>query len=103
MSAGDADRALTEGTVLSCTCIKQTLACNSTPPRSLSCPKENGAEGRVKEISIINTVTIIGFVGSDPEQRQAKGNASKFTVLSEWPEFQPEKEKVHSPCPARAV
>src|SRR5713226_9471218 len=24
--------------------IKQTLACDSKPPRSLSCPKENGAE-----------------------------------------------------------
>jgi hypothetical protein len=31
---------------------------------------------------IINSVTLVGFVGSDPEQRQAKGNGSKFTVLS---------------------
>jgi single-strand DNA-binding protein len=31
---------------------------------------------------ITNSVTIIGFVGADPEQRQAKGNGSKFTVLS---------------------
>jgi single stranded DNA-binding protein len=30
----------------------------------------------------INSVTLVGFVGSDPEQRQAKGNGSKFTVLS---------------------
>src|SRR6266700_2960302 len=29
-----------------------------------------------------NSVTIIGFVGADPEQRQAKANGSKFTVLS---------------------
>jgi single-stranded DNA-binding protein len=31
----------------------------------------------------INSVTIIGFVGADPEQRQARNNnGSKFTVLS---------------------
>lgn len=28
--------------------IKQPLACDSTPPRSLSCPKENGVERKVK-------------------------------------------------------
>jgi single-strand DNA-binding protein len=28
------------------------------------------------------SITLVGFVGSDPEQRQAKGNGSKFTVLS---------------------
>jgi single-strand DNA-binding protein len=32
---------------------------------------------------IINSVTIIGFVGGDPEQRQTRNNnGSKFTVLS---------------------
>jgi len=32
---------------------------------------------------LINSVTIIGFVGADPEQRQARNNnGSKFTVLS---------------------
>jgi single stranded DNA-binding protein len=31
---------------------------------------------------IINSVTIVGFVGADPEQRQARNNGSKFTVLS---------------------
>jgi single-strand DNA-binding protein len=30
----------------------------------------------------LNSVTIVGFVGADPEQRQAKGNGTKFTVLS---------------------
>jgi len=30
----------------------------------------------------LTSVTLIGFVGADPEQRQAKGNGSKFTVLS---------------------
>jgi single-strand DNA-binding protein len=33
-------------------------------------------------MSHLNSVTLVGFVGSDPEQRQAKGNGSKFTVLS---------------------
>ena len=30
----------------------------------------------------LNSVTIVGFVGADPEQRLAKGNGTKFTVLS---------------------
>jgi len=33
-------------------------------------------------MSYLNCITLVGFVGSDPEQRQAKGNGSKFTVLS---------------------
>ena len=33
-------------------------------------------------MSYLNSITIVGFVGADPEQRQAKGNGSKFTVLS---------------------
>jgi single-strand DNA-binding protein len=33
-------------------------------------------------MSYLNSVTLVGFVGSDPEQRQAKGSGSKFTVLS---------------------
>ena len=34
-------------------------------------------------MSYLNSVTIIGFVGADPEQRQARNNnASKLTVLS---------------------
>ena len=33
-------------------------------------------------MSYLNSVTLVGFVGSDPEQRQAKGNGSNFTVLS---------------------
>jgi single-stranded DNA-binding protein len=28
------------------------------------------------------SVTIVGFVGADPERRQARNNGSKFTVLS---------------------
>ncbi len=30
----------------------------------------------------LNSVSIIGFVGADPEQRQIKKNGAKFTVLS---------------------
>jgi len=34
-------------------------------------------------MSYLNSVTIIGFVGADPEQRQARNNkGSKSTVLS---------------------
>lgn len=33
-------------------------------------------------MSYLNAVTLIGFVGADPEQRQSKSNGSKFTVLS---------------------
>ena len=30
----------------------------------------------------LNSATIVGFVGADPEQRQARNNGTKFTVLS---------------------
>lgn len=30
----------------------------------------------------LNSVTIIGFVGADPEQRQARNKDTKFTILS---------------------
>jgi single-strand DNA-binding protein len=33
-------------------------------------------------MSYLNSVTIIGFVGTDAEQRQARNNGAKFTVLS---------------------
>ena len=33
-------------------------------------------------MSYLNSVTLIGFVGADPEQRQARRNGSNFTVLS---------------------
>jgi single-strand DNA-binding protein len=33
-------------------------------------------------MSYMNSVTIVGFVGADPEQRQARNNGAKFTVLS---------------------
>jgi single stranded DNA-binding protein len=45
-------------------------------------PQENEAEKGENSMSYLNSVTIIGFVGADPEQRQARTNGSKFTVLS---------------------
>jgi single stranded DNA-binding protein len=39
-------------------------------------------KGETLAMSYLNSITLVGFVGSDPEQRQAKGNGSKFTVLS---------------------
>ena len=33
-------------------------------------------------MSYLNSVTIVGGVGADPERRQARNNGSKFTVLS---------------------
>jgi single-strand DNA-binding protein len=46
-------------------------------------PQENGAKkGENSVMAYLNSITLVGFVGSDPEQRQAKGNGSKFTVLS---------------------
>lgn len=48
----------------------------SPPPECSRSPWE-------KIISYLNSVPIIGFVGADPEQRQARnGNGSKFTIIS---------------------
>jgi single-strand DNA-binding protein len=41
-----------------------------------------GQEKGEKIMSYMNSVTLIGFVGADPEQRQSRNNGSKFTVLS---------------------
>jgi len=60
----------------------QTLACDSQPPRSLSCPKKLGQKGVHKTLMYLNSITIVGFVGADPELRRSRGNGSKFTVLS---------------------
>jgi single-strand DNA-binding protein len=35
-----------------------------------------------KKMSYLNSVTIVGFVGADPEQRKTRRNGAKFTVLS---------------------
>jgi single-strand DNA-binding protein len=41
-----------------------------------------GQKKEIQKMSYLNSITLVGFVGSDPEQRQAKGNGLKFTVLS---------------------
>jgi single-stranded DNA-binding protein len=46
------------------------------------CTRKNGAEKGDIFMSYLNSITIVGFVGADPEQRQARNNGSKFTVLS---------------------
>src|SRR6266568_7354269 len=38
--------------------------------------------GKKGDSKCLTSVTIIGFVGADPEQRQARNNGSKFTVLA---------------------
>jgi len=61
----------------------QTLACYSTPPRSLSCPqRKRGQKEKVETKYPINHVQLIGFLGKDPEKRQARGNGENFTVPS---------------------
>jgi single-strand DNA-binding protein len=45
-------------------------------------PQKNGAEKGDISMSYLNSITIVGFVGTDPEQRQARNNGSKFIVLS---------------------
>jgi single-stranded DNA-binding protein len=39
-------------------------------------------KGENSVMAYLNSITLVGFVGSDAEQHQAKGNGSKFTVLS---------------------
>jgi single-stranded DNA-binding protein len=40
-------------------------------------------KGENSVMAYLNSITLVGFVGSDPEQRQARNNnGSKFTVLS---------------------
>ena len=33
-------------------------------------------------MSYLNSVTLVGFVGADPEQRQARNGGAKFTIFS---------------------
>ena len=44
------------------------------------CPKKMGQ--KKENYMYLNSVTIVGFVGADPEQREARSNGSKFTILS---------------------
>ena len=59
--------------------IKHPLALGAAASR-FWVPQKNGAEKG--DIFMSYSVTIVGFVGADPEQRQARNNGSKFTVLS---------------------
>jgi single stranded DNA-binding protein len=61
--------------------IKQPLALEAEA-LAFVCPRKNGAEKGDIFMSYLNSVTIVGFVGADPEPRQARNNGSKFTVLS---------------------
>jgi single-strand DNA-binding protein len=46
-------------------------------------PQKNGAEkGEKSVMSYLNSISLIRFVGADPEQRQARSSGTKFTVLS---------------------
>jgi single-strand DNA-binding protein len=48
----------------------------------LGASRKWGKKGDLKVMSYLNSVSLIGFVGSDPEQRQARNNGGKFTILS---------------------
>ena len=45
-------------------------------------PQKNGAEDGDILTPCLNSVSLIKFVGADPEQRQAQNNGAKFAVLS---------------------
>src|SRR6185312_6903819 len=45
-------------------------------------PKKMGQKRRITAMPYLNSVSLIGFVGADPEQRQIKKSGAKFTVLS---------------------
>ena len=52
----------------------QTLTSDSTPPRSLSCPKENGAERKGKnKMSYLNSVTLVGSLVLTQSNVKRKG------------------------------
>jgi single-stranded DNA-binding protein len=68
-------------------------------------PQENGAE-KVEIQMYLNSITIVGFVIADPEQRQSRNNGAKFTVPSvatqrSWKNAQDEwssKTEWHADC-----
>jgi Single-strand binding protein family len=61
--------------------IKQPLALEAEA-LAYVCLSENEAEKGDIFMSYLNSVTIVGFVGAGPDQRQARNKGSKFTVLS---------------------
>jgi single-strand DNA-binding protein len=50
-------------------------------PLASGYPRKTLGRKRINNLYIYS-VTIVGFVGADPEQRKAKSNGSKFTVFS---------------------
>jgi single-stranded DNA-binding protein len=48
---------------------------------AFGCPRKMGQK-KEKIMSYLNSVSLIGFVGADPEQRQVQSNGTKFIVLS---------------------
>src|SRR6185437_12180873 len=58
---------------------KRRLALGAAPSR-FSVPRVTGAEKEIFEM-YLNSVQIIGFIGKDPERRQARSNGAAFTVL----------------------
>jgi single-strand DNA-binding protein len=49
-------------------------------PSLLGTSRKRGKKGETQ--MYLNSVTVVGFVGADPEQRQSRKNDTKFTVLS---------------------
>src|SRR3984893_10700129 len=49
---------------------------------AFGCLRKMGQKKEIQKMSYLNSVTLVGFVGADPERRQARNNATKFTVLS---------------------
>src|ERR1700682_410993 len=48
----------------------------------LGASRKWGRKKGKNKMSYLNSVTIIGFVGADPEQRESRANGAPFTVLS---------------------
>jgi hypothetical protein len=49
-------------------------------------PNEAGQKEKVKAKCLIYYVQLTGFLGKDPEKRQARGSGTNFTVLSVAPQ-----------------
>jgi hypothetical protein len=58
-------------------------------PALFGCPKKMGQKKEIQKMSYLNSVTLVGFVGADPEQRQAKGSGAstayrKLLICIRW-------------------
>src|SRR3984893_6047577 len=49
---------------------------------AFGCLRKMGQKKEIQKMSYLNSVSLVGFVGADPERRQARNNATKFAVLS---------------------